>query len=903
MQQLETELLGAGTEVTTVQVPPLSDDVTEQLDAYEYCSSLELGDFDLVIAASAPGWLVRHDRLVVMSSGDGLVASPEESTVAEDLDRLEACESPSDLIRASRTMLAAGDASHPVAAPAHMQKWLASRLEHLLFSGSSVKRLITPSEFSARRFETLGWGEPIMVAPPAAAALLGLDHTPARNICFTESRFDGDDRLPTVIEAFATIDDVHAELRVAGDGPNRPSIEAATHDRRIRFLGAIDDTTRSNELEAACSTVLVATQLGWSHLGAESMLAGTPLVAPVDAGGIVEIVEHGVNGVLIEPTTERLSWGIRHVAGDPRLRWQMGLQAKRAAAQLTWASVLDELADLASPADRPRFLAVSTYPFDPMVGGGQRRARYLSRGLTLQCDVTVLVNRSPGDRVRRRLIEPGLTQIEVPKSEAQLAAELDMYHAMGRIPIDDLTAAELSRATPAFGAELASQLVDCDAIIATQTFLLPCVPPTEIPIVHDSHNVESLLKAGLLPETPAGHWLLERAVAAEAEAGRRAAVVTACTERDLELLSAGAPSPTPTSVVVSNGVDAEALPRKTEEEHRRSRSELLALAGCATDDQRPIGVFIGSWHPPNIEAARLVLELARQRSDWLFVLAGSHTSEFAGESIPDNVQLIAVFAEPLLWPLLAGADVALNPMLSGGGTNLKLFDYLAVGTPIVTTTIGARGLPDASRYATIADPDVTSFSDAIDRARQPSPERAASLVAGRRLIEETFDWGILGDQWADGILTALELTPGPTRQRTSRRWRPTLSSTTPPSTNPVIATMQILGQRAMTTPPSPQEVSMDPALRERLKQANENRNIGRSLPDGARFSGPKRALIRVGHAFTNEQVIYNKAIVEAVEQLAVSLRAIEAEQRELRQTVETLTAENRSLHRRLEVLE
>ena len=95
---------------------------------------------------------------------------------------------------------------------------------------------------------------------------------------------------------------------------------------------------------------------------------------------------------------------------------------------------------------------------------------------------------------------------------------------------------------------------------------------------------------------------------------------------------------------------------------------------------------------------------------------------------------------------------------------------------------------------------------------------------------------------------------------------------------------------------------MDPALRERLKKANDNRNIGRVLPDGARFTAPKKALIRIGHAFTNEQVIYNQALVEAVEQLAVSLRSIETEQRDLRAALDELTAENRDLRLRIEGL-
>ena len=96
---------------------------------------------------------------------------------------------------------------------------------------------------------------------------------------------------------------------------------------------------------------------------------------------------------------------------------------------------------------------------------------------------------------------------------------------------------------------------------------------------------------------------------------------------------------------------------------------------------------------------------------------------------------------------------------------------------------------------------------------------------------------------------------------------------------------------------------MDPALRERIKQANDNRNIGRELPAGARFAKPKKALIRVGHALTNEQVIYNKAMVDAVEQLAVAIRELESSHRETIKTVELLKTENEALRRKVEAQE
>jgi len=809
-----------------------------------------LDHFDAVISSSAPGWLAQHRCHIVYSAGDQLPHG-----------------------------------SQSTALPDH------------------VRRLVTPSEASARRFEHRGWDQPIMVAPPVSYNATAIPAVPARIICYAEAS-SPNDRLDVLIAAFSMIDDPYAELRIAG-GMTKHRLDSPDLDRRVRFLGPIDAEPRTDELAAAMVVVVLEPDQGWSHLGADAMQAGTPLVAATDGGGVTEIVEHGVNGLLSEPVPEDVSWAIRHISSTPRLRWSLGLQAERRAAELTSDRLIDEIEDLISPAPRPRALMLTTYPIDPMIGGGQRRARFLSRSLGERCDVTVLVNTSPTDSIRRRVVEAGLTQVEVPKSAAQQAAELDLFHAMDQTPVDDITAARLSKATPRYSAELSARLEQSDLVISTQPFLTPCIPQTEVPIVHDSQNVEVVLKAALLPDSPGGAWLLDAVSAAETEACERAAVITACTAPDLDALLACAAPSAPAGAVVGNGVDTAGLPCKSPAEHQQARAELLALADLPTSDDRPIALFIGSWHPPNIEAATLILELAARRTDWLFILAGSHTSEFARTEVPANVHMIAIFAEPLLWPLLAGADVALNPMQSGGGSNLKLFDYLAVGTTVVTTEIGARGLPNPAEYTIVAEPTVAAFSTSIDQAFSGRNDQARRSMqqAGRDLVEESFDWQSLGRSWTAAVLDGTSVSGGTPRRRSLTEHRPVLSMVAPPSSDPVIATVQLLGQQARTAPPSAQEVSMDPALRERLKKANDNRHIGRVLPDGARFTAPKKALIRVGHALTNEQVIYNQAMVEAVEQLAVALKSIEAEQRELRAAVETLTAENSDLRRRLEVLE
>jgi glycosyltransferase involved in cell wall biosynthesis len=66
-------------------------------------------------------------------------------------------------------------------------------------------------------------------------------------------------------------------------------------------------------------------------------------------------------------------------------------------------------------------------------------------------------------------------------------------------------------------------------------------------------------------------------------------------------------------------------------------------------------------------------------------------------------------------PLLAAADVAVNPVESGSGSNVKLAEYLAAGVPVVTTPVGLRGYEGFAHLVTVAELD--DFVDAV-RAKQ-----------------------------------------------------------------------------------------------------------------------------------------------------------------------------------------
>src|SRR5690606_30956110 len=121
-------------------------------------------------------------------------------------------------------------------------------------------------------------------------------------------------------------------------------------------------------------------------------------------------------------------------------------------------------------------------------------------------------------------------------------------------------------------------------------------------------------------------------------------------------------------------------------------SQRRALQGTAGLETTPLALFMGGRHGPNPEAAEELLRAAPLPPEVQFVVVGSVGLPFREREIPDNVRLLGQVPAHVRNELLAVADVALNPMYSGSGTNLKMLDYFAAGIPVISTAFGARGL-------------------------------------------------------------------------------------------------------------------------------------------------------------------------------------------------------------------
>lgn len=89
---------------------------------------------------------------------------------------------------------------------------------------------------------------------------------------------------------------------------------------------------------------------------------------------------------------------------------------------------------------------------------------------------------------------------------------------------------------------------------------------------------------------------------------------------------------------------------------------------------------------------------------------------------------------------LARADLAVAPILYGGGTRIKILEAFAHRLPVVSTTVGVEGLDAvAGRHLLVAD-DPRAFADACARALLEEPLRKGLVDEAERLFLERYQW-------------------------------------------------------------------------------------------------------------------------------------------------------------------
>lgn len=127
----------------------------------------------------------------------------------------------------------------------------------------------------------------------------------------------------------------HAHLQLAGDGPARPEVEQLVRrldlGEVVRLIGPREDVPML--LSQAACLLLTSDYESCPYTVIEAMAAGVPVVA-TRVGGVPELVEDGVSGLLVEPgRPEQIAAAIGELLADPDRARELGSAGRRIAGE------------------------------------------------------------------------------------------------------------------------------------------------------------------------------------------------------------------------------------------------------------------------------------------------------------------------------------------------------------------------------------------------------------------------------------------------------------------------------------------------------------------------------------------------------------------------------------------
>lgn len=381
-----------------------------------------------------------------------------------------------------------------------------------------------------------------------------------------------------------------------------------------------------------------------------------------------------------------------------------------------------------------RILWVKVGGLWPLSAGGRLRSFHILRELSERHRVTVLTTHAPEDD--DSALAKNLPQAKVVSfpyaGPKQGSARFAM--ALSRSWLSPLPVDLLRWRVPALRAESERCLQSGAVDVCVADFLAaaPNLPlDTATPLVLFEHNVEHMIWRRLahVERRPARRALLEvewrKMYRFEARACATARLTLAVSEADRSVLARLAPGKR--FHVVPTGVDTTYF--------HPNGSRAIA----------PELVFTGAmdWYPNedailHFTATILPRIRAAVPAATLNVVGRSPTPrlrtavERAGGRVTGTVDDVR--------PFVHEASVFVVPLRVGGGTRLKIFEALAMGKAVVSTSVGAEGLPVTSGVHFLQADDPDEFADAVVSLIRDPGRRRTLGGAGRRLVEQRYSW-------------------------------------------------------------------------------------------------------------------------------------------------------------------
>lgn len=229
---------------------------------------------------------------------------------------------------------------------------------------------------------------------------------------------------------------------------------------------------------------------------------------------------------------------------------------------------------------------------------------------------------------------------------------------------------------------------------------------------------------------------------------RRFPVCVAVSELDVERMRVIAPQ---TEVhLVANGVDTQ------------------AFQPPAISREADTMLFFGTLnYEPNADG---IIWFSREILPQVRSAVADTRLRIVGKDPPDRVQRLAdlpgvelVGFVPDVRHELWSAALSIAPLRSGGGTRLKILESLAARCPVVSTSIGAEGLPLVDGESLIIADTAEAFAVGITRLLRDPAFGARLGDNGQAVIAQRYDWQPIAGQLEQACARAIQLYGAGTR--------------------------------------------------------------------------------------------------------------------------------------------
>lgn len=512
----------------------------------------------------------------------------------------------------------------------------------------------------------------------------------------------------------------------------------------VRRHGIVDDALKNRLLREADLALNPMDSGSGSNVKVLDFLSNGLLVLSTPFG--MRGVQAEAGKEYLEASLDGFPEAIRAAAADRDLLAATGAAGKALAlSRYTWRAIaqstvqhLDHGVESKASAVSAGFvLALNDYDSFAIVGGGGTRTQGLYRAVSRWRPV-VFMSFSDNDHLQARKFAEGITVVNVPKTANHLE-ELSRVNSQFHVSAADIVAGRHCLLNPylAIAYRVLRQSASCIVIEHCYMADLPRVWGDRF--VYSSQNNETELKKRLLEGHPLKDGLLKDVEQRERFAVEGSAATIAVSRDDAESLVRGKRTAGPV-IVVRNGAAAPAA------------GEAFAKAADALRGKirERSALFVGSAHMPNVEAARCITEqIAPKCGDVQFHLMGPICN--AVLEAPSNVCLWGVTDDATKSAVMSACALAVNPMLSGSGSNVKLADYLGHGLYAITTEFGRRGYPPSiGDHVEVAA--IERFHEAIRSAlKRPELFSSKARQARRELFFREFALDGLAGRFVDTL--------------------------------------------------------------------------------------------------------------------------------------------------------